>query len=601
MKTPVGGSFLLEKTGEQEIYLPENLNDEQKQLGQLVRDFIVGEVIPHSDEIEAQKFDVTVGLIKKAGELGLLAAEVPEAYGGLNVDKVGMVAMAENSIMQGSFSVSMMCHTGIGSWPVTYFGTHAQKEKYLTKLATGEMIGAYCLTEPGSGSDALGMKSKAVLSPDGKEWVLNGEKTFITNGGFADLFIIFAKVDGDKVSAFLVERTAPGLSTGKEEKKLGIKGSSTVPVVMENCRIPKENLLGQIGKGHKIAFNTLNLGRFKLGIGATGGSKVLLGHAVKYAKERKQFGKPISDFGLIRKKIANMTIRTFVSEGMNYRTAALMDSKIKKTGKDDPTYFEKAMDIVEEFAIESSIAKIYGSECIDFVTDEGLQTLGGYGFLEEYPFASALRNVRINRIFEGTNEINRLLIPAMLFKRAMKGELDLMNGIQTVLGELKDGWSVGAPLGAPQTSAQQAAPLQDEIHQTNLAKKLTLYTCGVAAQKFMEQLKEKQYIAEFMADMAIDTYAMETAALRAVQLNKAFGEKSKLAVTIAKTFINETYPEMLLRAKRMLLAVAEGNVEEYSKYARALQRFEFFSPVDTTQTRDEIAQTIIDREEYRII
>jgi len=610
-----GGSFLLEKTGDREIFTPENLTDEQKQLANLVRDFYKGEVVPRSEDIEHQKFDTTVGLMKKAGELGILAVEVPEEYGGLGVDKVTTVAMGEQQAYQGSFTVAMMCHSGIGSWPLTYFGTPEQKKKYLTKLATGEFIGAYCLTEPGSGSDALGMKSKAVLSPDGKSWILNGEKTFITNGGFADLYTIFAKVDGEKVAAFLIERGTPGLSTGKEEKKMGIKGSSTTPVVMENCVIPKENLLGEIGKGHKIAFNILNLGRFKLGVGATGGAKYLIGEAVRYARERKQFGKAITDFGLIRKKLAVMTTRTFVSEAINYRTADLMDQKIKALPQDDPAHDKKVMEIVEEFAVESSIAKIYGSECVDLVCDEGLQILGGYGFLEEYPFASANRNIRINRIFEGTNEINRLLIPAMLFKSAMKGQLDLMNAIQTVVGELKQGWtksslvaSRGAGFAGPRDAEREGSQggnvpdLEDEIFQVELAKRLTIYGAGCAAQKFMDQLKDKQYIAEYIADLVIETYAMESAVLRALQIQKQFGaDKAKPAVAIAKNYVNETYPEMLLRARRLLLAVAEGNAEEYGKYAKALTRFEYFNPVDTTQIRDEIAQAIIEREGYRIV
>lgn len=585
-----GGSYLLEKTGEREIFLPEDLNDEQRQLADLVKNFIQGEVWPKSEDIEHQKFDVTVGLLKKAGELGILAAEVPEELGGLAISKATMVAMGENSIFQGSFSVSLMCHTGIGSWPIMYFGTPAQKEKYLTKLATGEWIGAYCLTEPGSGSDALGMKSKATLSPDGKSWILNGEKTFITNGGFADVYTIFAKTEGDKTSAFIVERGTPGLSTGKEEKKMGIKGSSTTPVVMENCVIPKENLLGEIGKGHKIAFNILNLGRFKLGVGATGASKYLIGEAVKYAKDRKQFGKAITDFGLIRKKLANMTTRTFVSEGMNYRTADLMDKKIKGLNKGDATYDQKVMEIVEEYAIESSIAKIYGSECVDMVADEGLQILGGYGFLEEYPFAAALRNTRINRIFEGTNEINRLLIPAMLFKAAMKGQLDLMNAISTTVAQLKDGWK-----------KEGDGPLSEEIHQVELAKKLTIYAAGCAAQKFMDQLRDKQYIAEYIAELAIEAYAMETAVLRAVQLRKRLGDKAKLAETIARHFVNETYPQLTSIARRLLLAVAEGNQEEFGKYNKALGRFEYFQAVDVTALKDEIAQAVIDRDGYRIV
>ncbi len=596
MANSTGGSFLLEKTGEREIVIPECLTEEQWQLAQLVRDFTMGEVVPHSEEIEAQKFDVVVSLLKKAGELGILAAEVPEEFGGLSVDKVSMVGMTENAIYQGSFSVTMMCHTGIGTWPLVYFGTPEQKKKYLTRLATGELIGAYCLTEPGAGSDAMGLKTKAVLSPDGKHWILNGEKIFITNGAFADFFTVFAKVDGEKMTAFLVEKGTEGLSVGREEKKMGIKGSSTTPVVFENCKVPKENLLGEIGKGHKIAFNCLNLGRFKLGVGAAGGSKYLIGVAIKYAKDRKQFGKPISDFDLIRKKIADMTVRTYVAESMNYRTADLMDQKIKKLDKKDPTYDQKVMEIVEEYAVESSIAKIYGSECIDYVSDEGIQVLGGYGFTEEYPFAPCSRNVRVNRIFEGTNEINRLLIPAMLFKSAMKGNLDLMGAIQRVVGELKEGWT------KDNVGVQLIAPLQEEIYQAELAKRLTIYTAGAAAQKFMDKLRDKQYIAEFIANLATDAYAIETAILRALQIQKKFGEeKGKLAANLVRTFVNETYPEMLLRARRMMLAVAEGNLEEFGKYSRALQRFEYFNPVDTTKTREEIARTLIEREEYRIV
>jgi len=591
MSLPIGGAFLLEKIGDREIFIPEHLSPDQLNLAQAVNDFVRGEVVPHSEEIEAQKFDVTLSLMRKAGELGLLAAELPEEYGGLAVDKATMVAMSENAVFQGSFSVTMMCHTGIGTWPILYFGTPEQKKKYLPRLATGEMIGAYCLTEPGSGSDALGMRSKAVLSPDGKYWILNGEKTFITNGGFADLLTVFAKVDGEKVTAFLIERGMPGLSTGKEEKKMGIKGSSTTPVFLENCKVPKENLLGEIGKGHKIAFNCLNLGRFKLGVGATGGSKYLLREAVKYAKERKQFGQPISNFGLIRKKIANMAIRTYVSEGMNYRTAHLMDQKIAALDSSSSDYSGKVMEIVEEFAIESSIAKIYGSECVDFVCDEGLQVLGGYGFLEEYPFASAQRNIRINRIFEGTNEINRLLIPAMFFKRAMKGDLALMEAIQQVLDDLKEGWK-----------KSDEGILAHEIHQAELAKKLTIYAAGTAAQKYMDRLREKQFLAEFIADLAIDTYAMETSILRTLQIVKEFGEeKGSLALEIVRTFVNETYPEMVGRARRMMIAVAEGNLEEFGRYEKALKRFDYFQPVDTTQTRDRIAQKIIERDGYQIL
>ncbi|MBI1909048.1 MAG: acyl-CoA dehydrogenase family protein [Deltaproteobacteria bacterium] len=586
-----GGLFLLEKVGTRKIFTPEHLSDEQKQFAQLVHDFVTKEVMPKSDLIEDQKFDqASIPLMKKAGELGILAADFPEAYGGMGIDKVTGVVMGENACLQGSFGVTLMCHTGIATWPLIYFGTEAQKAKYLPKLATGEWIGAYCLTEPNSGSDALGMRTRATLSPDGKFYTLNGEKVFITNGGFAKLFTVFAKIDGDdkKVTAFLVEKSFPGVSIGKEEKKMGIKGSSTTSVIFQDAKVPVENILGEIGRGHKVAFNILNLGRFKLGVAATGGSKYLIAQSVKYAKERKQFNRPIASFGLIQKKLSDMVIHTFVSEGMNYRTASLMDEAIKKLDKKEPKYHEKVLAIVEEFAVESSIAKVYGSESLDFVVDEAVQILGGYGFLSEYFAERPYRDQRVNRIFEGTNEINRLLIPGMLIKRTMKGELDLMGEVSRILAELKTGFTkTGTGL------------LVDEIYQTDLAKRLAVYASAVAVQKYAEGIKEEQFVLEYMADLCTDAYCMDTAVIRALQMIEEKGESAAaIAVAIVKTYVNERYHDMIGRAKRMFAVVAGGAADEFQKYARALQRFDYYVPIDTVATRKKIAEKAIEVEKY---
>lgn len=593
LEAPKGGAFLLEDVGDREIFIPESLTDEQRQLAQVQYDFSVNDVLPKAAQIEKQEFQVTKDLMKKAGDLGLLMADVPELDGGLGIDSRTMVAVGDNTIIQSSFGVTLMAHTGIGTWPLVYYGTKAQKEKYLGKLITGEWIGAYALTEPNSGSDAMSLRTKATLSKDGKYYLLSGEKIYITNGGIASLYTVYAKVDGDdkKIAAFLVERNTEGLSVGPEEKKMGLWGSSTVPLHFDNVKVPVENLLGEIGRGHKIAFNILNLGRFKLGIGATGSCKRVLGNAVRYTKERKQFGKYLHEFGMIQHKLSNMVIGIYASETMNYRTAGYIDERWSAIDKASPDYYRGKLKIIEEFAVETSMAKVYSSELLDLCTDQGIQILGGYGYLRDYPMEQADRDQRVNRIYEGTNEINRLLIPGTLFKRAMKGELDLMGGIQKVVNSLKDGF--------PKTAK---GPLSDQIHQANLAKKLTLYCAGLAAQKYADQMKEKQFCLEALANLAMEAYAIDSVVCHTLQILKQFGEeRGKVAIAIGKTYCAEKYPLLLKWAYQMLANVAEANPEEFGPYAKALKRFEYLVPIDTVAAHRLIVASLLEKDSYSVV
>jgi len=527
-----------------------------------------------------------------------LMVEIPENYGGLGMDKRTATVVSEESVAQGSFSVSFMCHTGIGTLPILYFGNETQKQKYLPKLATGEYIGAYALTEAGSGSDALGAKTKAVLSPDGKHYVLNGSKMWITNGRWADVFTVFAKVDGEKFTAFIVEKTFPGFSHAAEEKKMGIKGSSTVVINFDNCLVPVENVLGEIGKGHKIAFNVLNIGRWKLGAAAIGGCKKVLKHMIPYVKERKQFGKAISEFGLIRKKVAEVSVKTYVTEALMYRVAGLYDDAIAALDKTDPQYDRKSIEAIENYAIEASIAKVYGSEALWFAADEGVQALGGFGYSQEYPMESIQRDSRINRIFEGTNEINRLIIPGTMLKRAMAGQFDLMSEIQKIIGELKTGFAA--------LTQSELSPL---IARVNLAKKLAVYASGVAVQKYMADIQNQQYLMEKMADLVIETFAMDSALKRTLQIVDKNGDgnidivpgaKENIPVEIARVCVTEGYERMLTIAKALLTEVADGNLEEYGKYRKALARFDIFDPVNASRSKEIIAHHMLAKDNYSL-
>src|ERR1035441_7261518 len=528
-----GGSFLLEERQTADVFAPEDFSEQQQMIGQTTEEFANNEILPQADKIEHKDFSISRDLLKKAGDLGLSGVEIPEAYGGLEMDKVTAAIIADHIAKYAGFATTWGAHSGIGLLPIVYFGTEEQKKKYLLRLATGEIVGAYALSEASSGSDALNRRARAELSADGKHYILNGEKMWITNAGFADLFTVFAKVDGEKFSAFLVERTFPGFSVGAEEHKMGIRGSSTCPLILNDCKVPVENLVGEVGKGHIIAFNILNIGRFKLCAMCVGGARVSIEHAVAYAKQRKAFGKTIGEFGLIREKIANMATLIYVGESLVYRTVGMMDallSEIDSASPDAAAVAKERRKAIEEYAVECSILKVWGSEMIDYVVDESLQIHGGYGFVEEYPAEGAYRDARINRIFEGTNEINRLIITGFLLKRAMSGQLPLMPAIKKLMDEVLSGPSVGEEI---------EGPLAEERKLVAQAKKLSLFIAGSATQKYMATIQDQQEVMGAIADMTIEIYAMESAVLRAQKLVEQKGEAAA-ALPIAMTQVYMT-------------------------------------------------------------
>src|SRR5215472_13077826 len=470
-----GGSFLLEERQTSEVFTPEDFSEQHQLIGQTTEQFAVNEILPNVEKIEHKEFQVTRDLLKKAGDLGLSGVEIPEGYGGLEMDKVTSAVIADHIAKYAGFATTWGGHSGIGTLPIVYFGTEEQKKKYLPRLAAGEMVGAYALSEASSGSDALNCRARAMLSSDKKHYVLNGEKMWITNAGFADLFTVFAKVDGEKFTAFLVERTFPGFSIGAEEHKMGIRGSSTCPIILNDCKVPAENLLGEIGKGHVIAFNILNIGRFKLGAGCVGGARTSLQAAIAYAKQRKAFGKTIAEFGLIREKLADIATGVYVGESLAYRTVGMIDEALRDIDKHRPDASTQIRKGIEEYAVECSILKVWGSEMLDQVVDHVVQIYGGYGFVEEYPAERAYRDSRVNRIFEGTNEINRMIITGWLMKRAMSGQLALMPAIKKLMDEVMSGPSAGEDL---------EGPLAEEHKLLANAKKLGLFAAGVASQKY---------------------------------------------------------------------------------------------------------------------
>jgi alkylation response protein AidB-like acyl-CoA dehydrogenase len=579
-----GGAFLIESISPQEIFTPEELTEEQRLIAKAATEFIMGEVEPQIDDIEAKKDGLLPSLIKKAGELGLLSGDIAEEYGGQGLDKVSVLLMMEKMTQGGgSFMATYGVQTGIGSLPIIFFGNKDQKKRYLPRIATGEMIIAYALTESEAGSDALNAKTVATLSPDKKYYILNGQKQFITNAGFADVFVTYAKVDGDKFTSFIVEKKFDGVSVDEEENKMGMKGSSTRSVIFTDAKVPVENVLGEVGRGHIVAFNTLNIGRFKLGAGCTGATKVALQDAVTYAKQRVQFGQPISEFGLIKHKIAEMAIRTFTVESMVYRTAAVTDQILQRV---DPHAEDVGIQMakgIEEYAIEDSINKVYSSEMLDYIVDEALQIHGGYGYIHDYAIERGYRDSRINRIWEGTNEINRLLIMDMLTKRAMNNRLPVLVAAQKVANEL-------LTLRPKIESDDGKLTLQKEM--VEMSKKIALLVAGAAVQKYMMKLADEQEILASISDMVIEVFAMESALLRAMKSVEKFGdEKSEIQKAMVKVYVNDAFGRVDGFARQALAAIAEGDV--LRTQLSALKKLTRFTPVNTVALRREIANAVI--------
>src|SRR5437660_1156451 len=547
-----GGSFLLEERKPSEIFTPEDFSEQHQLIAQTAEDFAVNEIIPNAEKIEHKDFSITRALLKKAGELGLSSVDIPEAYGGVEMDKVTSAIIADHVAKYAGFATTWGGHTGIGTLPIVYFGTEEQKKKYLPRLATGEIVGAYALSEASSGRDVLNSRAHAELSQDGKHYILNGEKMWITNAGFADLFIVFAKINCEKFTAFLVEKSFPGFSVGAEEHTMGIRGSSTCPIILNDCQVPVENLLGEAGKEHVIAFNILNVGRFKLGAMCVGGARVSMENAIAYAKQRKAFGKVIADFGLVREKLANMAVDIYTGESLVYRTVGMMDVALSEVDKAAPDAMQQIRKAIEEYAVECSIIKVWGSEMIDYVVDETVQIYGGYGFVEEYPAERAYRDARINRIFEGTNEINRLIITGFLLKRAMSGQLPLMPAIKQLMDEVLSGPSLGDELEGVLAEAQALV---------TSAKKLGLFAAGVATQKYMQQIEQQQEIMGAIADMVIETYAMESAVLRTMKFASVQGEAAAaLPIAMTRVYCSQAMEKTESAARKIIAAVADGDM-----------------------------------------
>src|ERR1700731_2669628 len=583
-----GGSFLLESRLPHEVFTPEDFTEQQQLIGQTAEEFTTNEILPNIEKMEHKDFSISRDLLKKAGDLGLSGVEIPEAYGGLEMDKVTAAVIADHIAQYAGFATTWGAHSGIGMLPLVYFGTDEQKKKYLPRLAAGEIVGAYALSEASSGSDALNCRTRAQLTSDGEHYILNGEKMWITNAGFADLFTVFAKIGGEKFSAFLVERTFPGISIGGEEHKLGIRGSSTCPVILNDCKVPAENLLGEIGKGHIIAFNILNIGRFKLGAMCVGGGRVSLENAIGYAKQRKAFNKVIADFGLVREKIANMAALIYVGESLVYRTVGMMDAALSEIDKSSTEAIKETRKAIEEYAVECSIIKVWASEMVDYVVDETLQIYAGYGFVEEYPAERAYRDARINRIFEGTNEINRLIITGFLLKRAMGGQLALMPAIKQLMDEV---------LSGPSSSEEVEGVLAEEQKLVASAKKLGLFAAGAATQKYMMQIEQQQEVMGAIADMVIEIYAMESVLLRTMKIASAQGETAAaLPIAMTRVYLSQALDKIEASARKIIADVAEGDM--LRTQMAILRRLAKHDPVNTIALRQQIAEKVIERGRY---
>ncbi len=585
-----GAEFLVAETLAESVFIPEEFNEEQRMVADMAKDFIEQKVRPVDAELEKHNLDLLKKLLEEAGELGLLGTAFPEEYGGSAQDFLTNMLLTETMSYGLSFALTHGAHTGIGMLPILYFGNEEQKAKYLPKLISGVKKAAYCLTEPGSGSDALAAKTKAILSDDGKHYIINGQKMWITNGGIADVFVVFAQIDGDKFTGFIVEAALDGVSRGAEERKLGIKGSSTCQIFFENVKVPVENVLGQIGKGHRIAFNILNIGRIKLGAGALGGAKMAAGFSIKYANERQQFKQSISNFGAIKHKLAEQAIRIYSVEAAVYRASDNIQEKEDQLLSEGKSHGEALLGAAEEYAVECALLKVAGSEVLDYVVDEGLQIYGGMGYSEEAPMARAYRDARINRIFEGTNEINRMLSIDMLMKRAMKGTLDIMTPAMAVQQEL---------MSPPSANGHGAngSVFTDEKHAVKDLKKAFLMTAGATVQKLMQALKDEQEILMYLSDMMMDIYVAESVILRVEKLISLRGQEACAAqIDIAKVFVGDANERIALNARNCIRSWAEG--DEKMLLIKGLRRFTKYEGINAKAARRRIAQVLIDADEY---
>ncbi len=583
-----GAEFLIADATKADVFTPEDLSDDQRAIAETTDAFVKNEVLPVYDRLEHQEPGLAAALMKKAGDAGLLMIDAPQEYGGLELDKVTSVLAADRMGAGGAFSVSFSAHTGIGTLPLVYYGTEAQKQKYLGKITSGEWSAAYCLTEPGAGSDAMGGTASAVLSPDGKHYLLEGTKQFITNGGFAQLFTVFAKVDRKHFTAFLVERSFPGVTIGPEEKKLGIKGSSTTSVILEGAQVPVENVLGEIGKGHKIAFNVLNVGRYKLGAAVNGAARKALAVGAAYANQRKQFGVPISSFGAIREKLADRTADFFASEALVYRLAGMIDDRLATLSKDTPRYYEAYQAAIEEYSIESAIAKVYCSEVLADVVDDVVQIHGGYGFTQEYVAERYYRDERINRIFEGTNEINRLLIPGTILRRALKGELpvqqEAMKALEALMSPSLDELDTADPFAAEKATL------------ANL-KKVFLLVAGAAVQRHGEKLKDEQETLLALADVVIQVFAMESALLRAEKTAPRRSDAQRaLAAAAVKVQAFSASEKVATAARRAVFYVAEGDAA--TMLLGGVRRFTKYDATGLLEAKRALAEAVVAAERY---
>jgi alkylation response protein AidB-like acyl-CoA dehydrogenase len=579
MPPTAGAGFLIEPIPD-DTFVPEDFSDEQRAMARSAEEFVEREVIPRLDEIQAKGPEVMPNLLRRAGELGLLAIEIPKEYEGLGLDKATAMLVSETAAKEASFSISWGAHTGIGSLPIVYFGTEAQRRHYLPRLATGEWLAAYALTEADSGSDALAAKTSA--QREGDFWVLSGTKQFITNAGFADVFVVFAQVDGDQFSAFIVERSDPGVSTGPEEQKLGIKGSSTRQLILDSARMPADRLLGDIGRGHKIAFSILNVGRFKLGCGSAGAARECLLYSVGYARERVQFGKPIIEFGMIQRKLADMAARLYAAESIGYRTAGLMDAAFAEVPASGPDRDEGLRKVLEEYTVECSIVKVFGTECLDFVSDEALQILGGYGFLADYPIERHYRDSRINRIFEGTNEVNRLIIPSTVLKRAAQGRLDYFAFVEKVKGEIAAGRVV---------EPEEEGPLGADVAACEQAKRLVAFAVDLLVARNLQDLVTKQQHLEVLANMIIDTFAAASVVARTrklVRANPTAEMENELDLT--RIFVASANERIADGARRLVANELSG--EELVAAFRTIDTLATFLPIATIAAKTRIAERI---------